>query len=140
MSSSIPPNTSAAYPAAGVNGAAAAVRPLATPALSATALLQVLRHRWLTAACLAAGAALTAATAVWLAIPKPKNTYSATALVHIAPHPRQNDMYSYQVFQRTQVELCKRRSVLESQWTIAPPQPGSISPPVGCIAARTGGY
>jgi capsular exopolysaccharide synthesis family protein len=101
---------SASAPANGTAG----VRPLTTPALSATALLQVLRHRWLTAATLAAGVALTAATAVWLGMPRPKNVYSATALVHIAPHPRQNDMYSYQVFQRTQVELCKRRSVLDA--------------------------
>ena len=114
MSSSNPTGTPSAPSGVPLNGRSGTVRPLATPTLSAAALVQVLRYRWLMAAALAVGAAVTAATIVWVALPKPKSLYSATALVHIAPDRRQNDMYSYQVFQRTQVELCKRRSVLDA--------------------------
>jgi polysaccharide biosynthesis transport protein len=87
------------------------------PALnpSATALLRVLRYRWLLALGLGLAAALVVAAITWILVPRPKDYYDARALLLVAQRAGgpggYRDPVDFQTYRRTQTALAKSLSV-----------------------------
>ena len=88
------------------------------PALnpSATALLRVLRYRWLLALGLGLAAAAIVAALTWFVVPRPKDAYEARALLIASQSaPRvlatSRDPVDFGTYRRTQVQLATSLSV-----------------------------
>lgn len=91
------------------------------PALnpSATALLRVLRYRWLLALGLGLASAVVVAALTWFLVPRPKDSYEAKGLLSVmVTAPRvvigNRDPVDFGTYRRTQSELVRSLSVVRT--------------------------
>jgi capsular exopolysaccharide synthesis family protein len=90
------------------------------PALnpSATALLRVLRYRWLLALGLGLAAAVIMAAITWILVPRPKDLYDARALLLVAQtragFSGNREQVDFQTYRRTQTALAKSLNVVKT--------------------------
>ncbi len=91
------------------------------PALnpSATALLRVLRYRWILALGLGLGAAAVVAALTWFFVPRAKDQYDATGLLNVGvTTPRvvqgNRDFVDFGTYRRTQSQLAKSLNVIKN--------------------------
>lgn len=104
-----------------VNTARRGTRLRPPPALnpSATALLRVLRYRWLLALGLGLAAAAVVAALTWILVPRPKDSYEAKGLLSVmVTAPRvvigNRDPVDFGTYRRTQSELVRSLSVVRA--------------------------